>query len=286
MKVISFIKISFCLFLGLIAAGVEGQYDTTIYYSNNLTVTNSKSNAIYYSHVSKKDKDNYSMMEYALKNNGWNSINYIAIRKESGGLFILTSKSQTEKNKNLIVKRYFNVTDSGYLIRDFKDTILTQEGGSKLIFPLIKYGTWREYDETTGKIRTEHTYKNNGIKAGKYYVSDNEYIEEPFVLVEKMPQYKGGDAVLLNDISKQTVYPEEARIRNITGTVWVRFVIMNDGSIKGAEVINKVDPVLDEAAIQAVYSLPKKWRPGEQNGKKVNIFYMLPVKFTDSKKDL
>jgi TonB family protein len=249
-----------------------------------MTVTNSKSSAVYYSHVSRKDKDSYSMMEYALKSNAWNPINYIAIRKESGSFYILNSKSPTDRNKNLIVKRYFSRTDSGYVIKDYRDTILTQEGKSKLIFPLIKYGTWREYDEATGKIRTENMYINNGPELGKYYVSDSEYIEEPYILVEKMPVYKGGDAVLFEDLAKNTIYPEEARIKNITGTVFVRFVIMNDGSVKGAEVIKKVDPILDEAAIQTVYSLPKKWKPGEQHGKKVNIFYMVPVTFTGSDK--
>jgi TonB family protein len=282
MKIMAFIRLEFILCLILTPIIVSGQKDTTIYFPKYFKVTNSKSNAAYYSHVVKQEKDFFVMMDYTLINNRWVATNYTAIRKETNNSFRLTSKSPSEKNKNVIVKRYFNSTDSGYSIRDYIDTILTQEGESKLVFPLIKFGSWRIFNSSTGKIRSMGTYNDNQCITNNYYINDNEYIDEPYVLVEKMPEYKGGDAALLHDIEEKVIYPVEAKEKNITGTVFVRFVIMNDGSIKGAEVLIKVHPLLDEAAINTVYSIPKKWKPGEQSGKKVNVFYMVPVKFTNS----
>ena len=42
--------------------------------------------------------------------------------------------------ESLVEKRFFYQADSGFMIRDFKGSILTQEGGSKLIFPIIIFG--------------------------------------------------------------------------------------------------------------------------------------------------
>ena len=282
MKVITTIRLNFLLCLILNSIGVSAQNDTTIYYSKYSKVTDSKSNAVYYSHVVKKENDLFSMMDYALENKRWIPSNYTVIRREKDNLFRLTSQSQTNKSKNIIIKRFFIRTDSGYRIKDYNDTILIQEGESKLIFPLIKFGTWRFYNSSTGKISTERIYNDDQILNSNYYITDNEYIEEPFVVVEKMPVYPGGDAVLLQDITKHTIYPEEAKEKNITGRVLVRFAILKDGSIGCVSLPKKVHPLLDTAAIKTVYSLPKQFKPGEQGGRKVNVWYMLPVTFTNS----
>jgi protein TonB len=97
-----------------------------------------------------------------------------------------------------------------------------------------------------------------------------------------MPVYPGGDAVLLQDIAEHTIYPEEAKEKNITGRVIVRFAILKDGSVRAASLLVKAHPLLDAAAIRTVYSLPNKFEPGEQNGRKVNVWYMVPVTFSNS----
>ena len=51
-----------------------------------------------------------------------------------------------------------------------------------------------------------------------------------------------------------------------------------DGSIKDAEVIKSVDPLLDAEAIRVICGMPK-WKPGEQKGKPIRQHFTIPVTF-------
>lgn len=99
-----------------------------------------------------------------------------------------------------------------------------------------------------------------------------------FTVVEKMPQFPGGDAALLKYISTQIKYPVIAQENGIQGRVVVSFVVNRDGSVVDAEVVRGVDPSLDKEALRVIGTLPK-WAPGEQRGKPVRVKYTVPVQF-------
>jgi TonB family protein len=102
--------------------------------------------------------------------------------------------------------------------------------------------------------------------------------KEPFVIVEKMPQFPGGDSTLLKYISDNVQYPEPAKANNITGRVIVRFCVNETGAVEQVKVIRGVDPALDTEAARVVTSLPA-FIPGEQGGVPVPVWYMVPVNF-------
>lgn len=103
--------------------------------------------------------------------------------------------------------------------------------------------------------------------------------EIPFVVVEEMPYFPGGDGALLQYISENVVYPEEAYMRNIQGRVIVRFCITPHGGISQVSVIKSVDPNLDAEAMRVVSTLPR-FEPGKQGGRPVPVWYMVPITFT------
>ena len=102
---------------------------------------------------------------------------------------------------------------------------------------------------------------------------------EPFVIVEQMPAFPGGDAALINYIAENTVYPERAKESNIQGRVILRFCITENGSVTRVSVLNGVDPDLDAEAVRVVKTLPA-FNPGRQGGKAVPVWYMVPITFT------
>ena len=108
--------------------------------------------------------------------------------------------------------------------------------------------------------------------------------EEPFVVVEEMPMFPGGDAALLKYITDNIRYPESAKTNNISGRVIIRFVVNSEGKAEEATVLRGVDPSLDEEAIRVVNSLPV-FSPGKQGGKPVPVYYMVPVTFSLTKPD-
>jgi protein TonB len=101
---------------------------------------------------------------------------------------------------------------------------------------------------------------------------------EPFILVEEMPEFPGGDAELLNFISKNISYPEDAIRNNIQGRVILKFAVNTDGSIDRIQILRGIDNSLDSEAVRVVRTLPK-FKPGKQQGVPVPVWFCLPVLF-------
>ena len=80
-------------------------------------------------------------------------------------------------------------------------------------------------------------------------------------------------------ISKHLKYPKKAKRTGTKGRVNVKFIVNEYGEITNATSISAdEDTLLQEAAVKAVSKLPN-WNPGEQDGKKVKVYYTLPITF-------
>ncbi len=99
-----------------------------------------------------------------------------------------------------------------------------------------------------------------------------------FTVVEQMPSFPGGEAALMQYLSKNIKYPPFAEENNIQGRVICSFVVERDGSVTDIHIAKGVDPSLDKEAIRVVSGMPK-WIPGRQNGQSVRVKYTLPVTF-------
>ncbi|MCX6256167.1 MAG: energy transducer TonB [Bacteroidia bacterium] len=113
----------------------------------------------------------------------------------------------------------------------------------------------------------------------KEEVQEAEPEEIPFVVVEEMPMYPGGEVELLKYIADHTNYPEVAKENNIQGRVIVRFCVTAKGGVSQVSILKGVDPELDAEAVRVVNSLPA-FKPGKQGGKPVPVWYMVPITFT------
>ena len=111
--------------------------------------------------------------------------------------------------------------------------------------------------------------------------------DDVFFIVEEMPEFPGGDLELRKYIVENIKYPEEAKAKALSGTVFVQFVVNKEGNVVNIKIARGIDPLLDAEAIRVVKNMPK-WKPGAQstriNGEKVwvpkNVFLTVPVKFT------
>ena len=113
----------------------------------------------------------------------------------------------------------------------------------------------------------------------KEEVQEAEAEEVPFVVVEEMPAFPGGDIELLKYIMMNTVYPDIAKENNIQGRVIVRFCVTAKGGVSQVSILKGVDPELDKESIRVVNTLPA-FKPGKQGGKPVPVWYMVPITFT------
>lgn len=102
--------------------------------------------------------------------------------------------------------------------------------------------------------------------------------EKPLIIVKEMPSFPGGESALLQYITGQIKYPEDALMNRIQGTVILRFVVSSTGDIKDVELIRGVDPLLDNEAIKVISGMPR-WKPGKQDGRAVPVYFTIPVVF-------
>ena len=101
---------------------------------------------------------------------------------------------------------------------------------------------------------------------------------EVFTNVEIMPSFPGGEEARIKFIASNIVYPELAAKYEIEGTVYVSFVIDQEGYAKDVKVLRGIGGGCDTESIRVIRMMPR-WNPGTQGGKVVNVLSYMPIDF-------
>jgi TonB family protein len=126
---------------------------------------------------------------------------------------------------------------------------------------------------------SDQVYSKSAVSKGRTGVTAHEPDStELFVVVEKMPEFPGGEEALNRYLNDSIHYPEPAIENNIQGTVYIRFIVEKDGSITDITVLRGIGGGCDEEAVRVIKSMPN-WIPGKQRGKPVRVAFTIPVKF-------
>lgn len=101
--------------------------------------------------------------------------------------------------------------------------------------------------------------------------------DKVYSIVQSQPKFPGDLNKYLSDNIK---YPEDARLSNIQGTVYVSFIVEKNGSVSTVKILRGVQGgrSLENEAIRVVSAMPA-WTPGVQNGNPVRVQYNLPIHF-------
>lgn len=171
-----------------------------------------------------------------------------------------------------------------------KKTEISSENGDKPLFivdGVVRY----EIDDIPPDM-----IESIGVRKGSIYVekygekAKNGVIEittkkrapdgnSPMVMVEEMPMFRGGENALQSWIYNNLKIPGSIDVSKFREPVDVIFIVSSTGKIGHVRIVKSVHPLLDAEAIRVVSSMPD-WSPGRQNGKPVDVYYMLPIKFT------
>jgi len=131
-------------------------------------------------------------------------------------------------------------------------------------------------DEAQVEVQNEEVVEV--VEEVQVEVKEEEAKPEPFIVVEEMPAFPGGDAALLKYLFENAVYPELAKENNIQGRVILKFCVTPTGGVSMITVLKGVDPELDKEAIRVVSTLPA-FRPGKQGGKPVPVWFQAYINF-------
>lgn len=99
-----------------------------------------------------------------------------------------------------------------------------------------------------------------------------------FASVEVLPEPPGGMAGWSKYLGKNLKYPPIARENNISGRVFVSFVVEKNGNLTDIKVMRGVGGGCDEEAVRVLKNAPA-WKPGIQNGRPVRVAYTMPIVF-------
>ena len=134
-----------------------------------------------------------------------------------------------------------------------------------------------------GALKYEETMNEKGEQDCVYYKSNGKIDRHPveqIPLYQTMPAYPGGLQALIEYLTANVKYPEEARKNGVEGRVLVQFVVDKDGSITKVKVLRSSGvKAFDNEAIRVISSMPY-WKPGTVRGKNVRVKYKLPVNFS------
>ena len=93
--------------------------------------------------------------------------------------------------------------------------------------------------------------------------------------IEVKADFPGGIDKFRNFIGKNFQMPEDEDFPG--GKVFVTFVVEKDGSLTDIKVIRDAGYGTGKEAIRVIKSSSVKWNPGEQNGRKVRMQFMMPI---------
>lgn len=114
-------------------------------------------------------------------------------------------------------------------------------------------------------------------------LSNPQTADQPFVIVENMPEFPGGVKALLDYVTSHVEYPAEAKNDTVMRrTVYLKFVVDKVGKVKDVEVLRSSGNLeFDNSAIKTVESMPE-WKPGMQSGKPVDVAIQIPIQLVRS----
>lgn len=99
----------------------------------------------------------------------------------------------------------------------------------------------------------------------------------PFLTVEEMPVYPGGEAALFADVSRNFKVSAIDKYVGLEGTIHLSFVVNASGEVVDVKILRGLSPATDAAAIQAIQKL-KRFSPGKQRGRPVSVVYNIPIR--------
>ncbi len=131
----------------------------------------------------------------------------------------------------------------------------------------------------SAQTRTDTTVRV--VRVGGDTTGLKDTADKILTFVEIMPQFPGGQTAFTEYLQKNIKYPKAEKRNGKDGTVYVKFIVMKDGSIDSVRVVKGVEgaPGLSEEAVRVIKAMPN-WTPGTMNGRPVRVEMTLPLKFT------
>lgn len=186
----------------------------------------------------------------------------------------LLAKGSFEKGLRTGEWQYFNaegrLTTADELIKEMptvtfvKDSAL--EKGRCLCY--TRHGYWEKIELSTHDEMVSY-----------YQMGDLITIDGGFMLVDKLPEYRGGMEAFYDYVHRKIDYPRISRKKGMQGNAFFSFVVSAQGEVTKIKALRSVDYATNKIIEKTLRSTSGHWRPGIRDGKNVSTYLVLPVQF-------
>lgn len=196
----------------------------------------------------------------------------VAIAGISAGMILMSGCSGTSTKNQTNDDLLGAFIESPELIEEIEDT---EEGEMPLLEDSIPCLTPEINGVKDGEINneTEVVVTQGEIPMEDDYNDENKIYQ----VVERMPEYPGGQAALLKFIGDNLKYPK-GMAGCFQGSVRVRFYVDTLGHVCDPQIVRGLDSALDREVLRVVRMFPD-FIPGQHEGRKVNVYMNLPISF-------
>ncbi|MCC8154101.1 MAG: energy transducer TonB, partial [Tannerellaceae bacterium] len=127
------------------------------------------------------------------------------------------------------------------------------------------------------EVENEFSSKTADISSQKKKEEEENREYSPFI-IEKYPEFPGGEKALIQFINENTRYPKAAQEAGIEGKVICKFRVNIDGSLENPEISQGIRPLLDMEALRVINAMPR-WTPVIGRYKPIGVSCTLPIIF-------
>lgn len=107
-----------------------------------------------------------------------------------------------------------------------------------------------------------------------------------FYDIDKQAMYEHGEEALSDELVSNLEYPEGAKDWGVEGTIYVKMIVDDDGTIPFATTSTNIETAaehylddLEEQAIAAVHETSGEWEPAKVEGVEVASLAIIPITF-------
>lgn len=109
--------------------------------------------------------------------------------------------------------------------------------------------------------------------------------EKIHVAAQKIAEFKGGEAEMIDFLKRNIRYPEGVKIDKTTRVI-VQFTVGADGSVTDPKIIRSApEELLNAEALRVLSLMSGKWEPATDNGKPIATRFTLPINFSPGNPD-
>jgi TonB family protein len=153
--------------------------------------------------------------------------------------------------------------------------LISDQASPVLTFKCAGYQTWTFALKASGPVAV---VMNEVGTVPAPQAAGLEVVNKPMVIADEQPAFPGGATAYRNFLQQNVHYPEAAKAKELSGDVFVSFMVDEMGRLLDAEVIKGVGYGLDEEALRLVRLMPW-WTPGRVNGKPIRVAATLRIRF-------